>query len=559
MEKLDSYFELTGKDYYLHIDHLLVIFYMICISFLSLLQWYIYAARGTTVFTEFKGAVATFLTMAYILAVNPAILSTSGGDCEYGENGPFGPEYTLCQEETKRQMVVATAMTSMFACLVMGLWANLPIALSCGMGMNAYFTFNVVGFKGFGNVSYGAALTAVLIEGIVFFVLAITGARYWIIKTFIPEPVRHAVPAAIGAFLAHLGLQTAEGLGIVVGDIATAVTLGGCSPEHRIPLVALDESCKADTSMCVTSDTYTCDVLGGQMESPTAWLGLAGTVLMVILLTYKINSSFIIGIGLVTVISWFRGTAVSYFGDDALGDAKFDYFKQVAAIEGLEKITMKYDFGGAKGSDYIVALITLLYVDFLDTSGTLLAIVSSMGLVDENGDFPKSRAAFSTDALATIFGSFFGMSPITSYIESAAGVEAGSRTGLTSIFVAFFFFLSIFFAPILSSIPAWASGGSLIIVGALMCRSLSKVHWENPAHAMCAFVTVIVMPLTYSIAYGLIAGIGTWMIIKAVAFVLGMAFGIADPTIIEPDEPAEVEKEAEPEKFAEDAAKETEA
>jgi Permeases len=165
--------------------------------------------------------------MAYILAVNPRILAESGGSCEYGEGGPFSTEYELCLEETKRQFVVATALTSMVACLIMGLWANLPIALSCGMGMNAYFTYNVVGFRGFGNVSYGAALSAVLIEGIVFFVLAVTGLRFWIIKTFIPEPVRLATPAAIGAFLAHLGLQTAEGLGIVVADVATAVTLGG--------------------------------------------------------------------------------------------------------------------------------------------------------------------------------------------------------------------------------------------------------------------------------------------------------------------------------------------
>jgi len=307
----------------------------------------------------------------------------------------------------------------------------------------------------------------------------------------------------------------------------------GCSPDRRTPLVAFDAACQADSANCLTSDNYTCDSLGGQMESPTAWIGIAGMLVMVILLAYKFNSSFIIGIGFVTVISWFRGTAVSYFTDDSLGNARFEYFKEVVAVESLSKVTAKWDFSEASGSDYAVALITLLYVDFLDTSGTMLAIVSSMGLVDENGDFPKSRAAFSTDALATVIGSFFGMSPLTAYIESAAGVEAGSRTGLTSVFVAFFFFLSIFFAPILSSVPAWATGGSLIIVGALMCRSLADVKWDNPAHAFCAFVTVIVMPLTYSIAYGLIAGIGSWLVIRAVAFPLNYFFGIPDPTVLE--------------------------
>jgi AGZA family xanthine/uracil permease-like MFS transporter len=256
---------------------------------------------------------------------------------------------------------------------------------------------------------------------------------------------------------------------------------------------------------------------------------------MTILLAYKINSSFMVGIGLITVISWFRGTSVTYFSDDFLGNSRFEYFKEVVAVESLSKITAKWDFSGAKGGDFVTALFTLLYVDFFDTSGTLLAIVSSMGLINEDGDFENSRAAFTTDAIATMFGSIFGLSPLTSYIESAAGVEAGSRTGLTSVFVAFFFFLSIFFAPIFSSIPAWATGGSLVVVGALMCRSLVNVHWGNPAHSVCAFVTVIVMPLTYSIAYGLIAGISLWVSIKAVAIPLNMAFGIPDPTVIVTD------------------------
>ena len=310
----------------------------------------------------------------------------------------------------------------------------------------------------------------------------------------------------------------------------------GCPEDKRIPLVALDASCIADRNDCVPSDTYTCDVLGGRMESPTAWIGIFGTIVMVILLAYKVRSAFIIGIGFVTVVSWFRNSGVTYFPDDFLGNKRFEYFKEVVSVESLSSITGKWDFSEATGSDYAVALITLLYVDFLDTSGTLLAIVDSMGYVDENGDFPNSRAAFTSDAIATMFGSIFGLSPITSYIESAAGVEVGSRTGLTSVFVAFFFFLSIFFAPILASIPAWASGGSLIIVGALMCRSLAKVKWDNPSHAVTAFVTVIVMPLTYSIAYGLIGGIMTWFSVKIVALLLNKLFGIADPTEIKDED-----------------------
>lgn len=424
----------------------------------------------------------------------------------------------------------------MFSCLVMGLWANLPIALSCGMGMNAYFTYNVVGYRGERDVSYEAALTAVLIEGLVFFILAITGLRFWIIKLLFPEPMKHAVPAAIGAFLAHLGLQTAEGVGLVVGDIATTVTLGGCPPEKRTPMVAYTNLCK-NAGFCKVSEAYTCDDLGGQMTSPTVWIGLFGFVLMAILLSYKIRSSFIIGISFVTIISWFRGTGVTYFPDDDLGNARFEYFKQVVSLESLDKVFAKYDFSQATGSDFVIALFTLLYVDFLDTSGTLLGMVSSMNLIDnETMDFPKSRAAFSVDALATVFGSLFGLSPITSYIESGAGIEIGSRTGMTSVFVAFFFFLSIFFAPILASIPPWATGGSLIIVGALMTKSLVNVKWGNPAHAITAFITVIVMPLTYSVAYGLIAGIMTWCVLKGVFITLNLIFGIPDPTIDDTDE-----------------------
>jgi len=244
----------------------------------------------------------------------------------------------------------------------------------------------------------------------------------------------------------------------------------------------------------------------------------------------RFRSSFVIGIGLVTVVSWFRGTSVTFFPGTDIGNYKFDYFKQVVSVESLDRVFFKFDFTGASGGDYAVGLITLLYIDFLDTSGTLLGMVSSMDLVDDKGDFPNSRAAFTTDAIGTIVGSFFGLSPITSYIESAAGIEAGSRTGLTAVFVGFFFFLSIFFAPILSSIPPWAMGGALIIVGALMARSLVKIKWDNPAHAITAFITVIMMPLTYSIAYGLIAGIGTWMVLKIVFIPLSMVFGIDDPT-----------------------------
>jgi len=469
-----------------------------------------------------------------ILAVNPRILADSGGPCVPDppeDGGIFGPNYTACLNTIKKEFVTSTALGSMVGCLLMGLLANLPVAVAPGMGMNAYFTYSVVGWRGTGNISYESAVTAVMIEGAIFLVLAVSGARYAIIK-LIPEPVKIATPAGIGAFLAHLGLQTAEGLGVVVSDIATAVTLGACPYEHRTPIVAFTAACMADTTMCVTSDAYTCDNLGGIMTSATTWIGILGLMIMAVMMGYKQNWALIAGIGFVTAVSWFRGTAVTYFPDTSEGDARFDYFRKVVSIEPLNTVLTPFT---NDLQNVGVALFTFLYVDFLDTSGTLLAIASSMGITDEQGNFPGSRAAFSVDAISTMIGSLFGLSPVTAFIESGAGVQVGSRTGLTAVFCAFFFFLSIFFAPIISSIPPWATGGALIIVGALMCRVLQTIKWYDPTHAITAFLTVIVMPLTYSIAYGLLAGIGSYVIMHGTFYILSFV-GIPYPVFEKTDD-----------------------
>lgn len=229
--------------------------------------------------------IRSSLHLAYILAVNPRILADSGGPCD-NSNGLFDPEYEQCLEEVKREYITSTAIASMFGCFLMGIVANLPIALAPGMGMNAYFTYSVIGWRGTGSVSYEAAVTAVMIEGAIFFVMAITGARFAIIK-LIPEPVKTATPAAIGAFLAHLGLQTAEGIGVVVSDTATAVTLGGCPEDKRTYMVAFTEACQADLQACTPGDAYTCDDLGGIMRSGTTWVGILGLMIVAILLAYK--------------------------------------------------------------------------------------------------------------------------------------------------------------------------------------------------------------------------------------------------------------------------------
>merc|ERR1712048_20002 len=296
--------------------------------------------------------------------------------------------------------------------------------------------------------------------------------------------------------------------------------------EKRTYFVAFTEACASDSGACLSADNYTCDEEGGIMTSGRTWIGMLGLVIIVTMLAYKQNSAFVVAISFVTFLSWFRDTGITYFPDDDAGNARFDYFKQVVRIESLQLLTGNFSKNLA---DAGVALFTFLYVDLLDTSGTLLALVSAMGLVDENGDFENSNKAFAVDALATMFGSIFGLSPVTSYIESGAGVEAGARTGLAAVFCGIFFFLSIFFAPIIASIPPWAVGGSLIVVGALMARSLDKIKWHDPVDAATAFITLIVMPLTYSIAYGLIAGIGVYVCMNA-CFKFLEFFGIERPT-----------------------------
>merc|ERR1712151_168959 len=474
---------------------------------------------------ELRGGTATFLSLAYILAVNPRILADSGGPCVAPDGDIFSPEYENCLEEIKRQYVTATAIASIFGCVLMGVLANIPVALSCGMGMNAYFTYTVVGWRGTGGVPFEAAVTAILIEGFIFSILALTGARYFIVK-LIPEPIRHATSAGIGCFLAHIGLQTAEGIGLVVSDIATSLTLGGCPPEKRTPLVAFTDSCKENTMTCVTSDSYTCDNLGGIMTSATMWVGILGFMIIAIMLSYKKKSAFIVGISFVTIVSWFRNTAITYFPDNNEGNARFEYFSKVVSIEPVNLLTLNYTNDLRTVAE---ALFTFLYIDFLDTSGTLLGLATSMKIIDEEtGDFPKSRWAFLADALATMIGSIFSLSPVTSTIESGAGVQAGSKTGLSSVICGFYFFLAIFFAPLIASIPPWATGGSLITIGALMCQSITKVKWHDVSHAVTAFITFILMPLTYSIGYGLIAGIGCWVIFQIV-FKLLKLVGIKKP------------------------------
>jgi len=507
--------------------------------------------RGSTFFTEFRAGTATFMTMCYILAVNSRLLADSGGPCECGEalkDVPdcvfFDPEYLGCVEIFRRQLVTVTALSAFIACFLMGITANLPFALAPGMGLNAYFTYDVVGFHGTGRIKWKIAMAAVFLEGIVFIILTLTGLRIRFAKA-IPNCIKVATTGGIGFFLAHLGLQTAEGIGLVVTDVATGLTLGGCSPAYRT---------YASYDGGPTADSYTCDVLGGRMQSATTWLGIATLWFIAVLLKRDVPGAIIIGIVIATGISWFKGTYVSYFedyvydfggsADGAMsgGEYRYEYFKQVVRVEPMSATAFQMDFGfdSGQGGEVFVALFTFLYVDLLDTTGTLFAMAKFAKIVDEEGNFEGDRAAFLVDGVATSIGACLGTSPVTTYIESSTGIAEGGRTGLTAIVVSLYFLISIFFAPLLASVPPWATGPALIIIGAMMMRRLVDINWDDFGEAIPAFITIALMPLTYSIAYGILGGLFTWSFMQIADFLIDKCF----PR--KPEEAAEPPADAKP-------------
>jgi AGZA family xanthine/uracil permease-like MFS transporter len=526
--------------------------------------------RKSDVVTEIRAGFTTFLTLGYILAVNPMILADSGGTCPCDTPPCWDPAYEECLQEVRRDLVIVTALTSGIACFLMGVAANLPFALAPGMGMNAYFTYGVVGFRGTGVVSYTDALGAVFIEGIIFMLLSVTGFRKSV-ATLLPKPVVIATTGGIGMFLALLGMQTAEGIGYVVSDGATGLTAGGCPMENRIPMYAcpntkgmshlgipdgiptagpgafglLDFDHLNDVGFtpwydCLggTNNVYTCDTVvtnwqyagaqgpfpdapifhgGGVLDvsKPWSWpfaeprtmLGFMGLFLIAILMKMKIKGSIIIAVGLCSIISWVPGTPFEYWGAGYGGS--WDYFTSVVEIRTMSTVFGHLSFNPA---GVIGAITTFFIIDFLDTSATLFSMADMCQFTDKEGKFEGITQAYIVDGFATTMGAVFGTSPVTTYIESAPGILEGGRTGLTAVVVSFWFFLSTFFAPILASIPAWCTGSALIIVGAMMMKGLTKIKWEDPQESIPAFLTIITMPFTYSIAYGLLLGICCWCI-----------------------------------------------
>ncbi|KAF9329312.1 hypothetical protein BG006_007575 [Podila minutissima] len=481
---------------------------------------------GTKFSTEMRAGFVTFVTMAYIISVNSLIISDTGGPCVC-DFDPLDPakggisaaagggvpsaggmgriaycgtnhEYMECVDVVRKDLIVATAAMACIASTAIGLFSNLPLGMAPGMGINAYFTYTVVGKFGSGKISYQVALAAVFIEGIIFLILSILGLRQWLARC-IPRNIKVATGVGIGLYLCFIGMQSSAGIGLIRADPATLVGLGGCSSEF------LDAS-----GACISH----------RMESPRTWMGVLGLFLISILVLFQVKGAILIGILFVAVISWFRNTEVTYFPHDPIGDSRFDYFKQVVSFHTIQKTlgVMHFDLGSG---EFWLSLITFLYVDILDTTGTMFSMAQFAGFMDpKTGDFEGSTPAFITDALCVSLGAVFGTSDVTAFVESGAGITEGGRTGLTAVMTGFCFFISLFFSPIFSAIPPWATGPALIFVGSLMTKSVTEINFNYIGDSIPAFLTLAMMPLTYNIAYGLLGGLLAAVVINGTVWLV---------------------------------------
>ncbi|MGI9406661.1 MAG: NCS2 family permease [Hyphomicrobiaceae bacterium] len=392
-------------------------------------------AAGSSVRTEILAGIATFLAMAYIVFVNPDILSKAGMNFD--------------------AVFVATCLAAAIGTALMGVLANKPIALAPGMGLNAFFAFAVVPAAG---GSWQIALACVFISGVLFFLLSVTPFREWLINT-IPADLKYGIAAGIGLFLAIIGLR---GAGLVGDHPATLVTLG-------------------------------------DLSSMTTLLACAGFLVIAVLHTLRVPGAIIIGVLGVTVAAVLMG--LQKFGGIASLPPSIS-----PTLFQLDVMGTVLDAGGALKLTFLTIIFTFLLVDLLDTAGTLIAVSEHGDMLDENGKVENLRPALIADSGSTVIGALLGTSTTTSYIESAAGINEGGRTGLTAVVVAILFLLALFFAPLAGTVPSYATAPALVFVAALMASGLGKMQWSDPTDYVPAVLTAVMMPFTYSIATGI--GIG---------------------------------------------------
>ena len=390
----------------------------------------------TTIKKEFLAGFTTFITMAYIIFVNPQIMALSGMD--------------------QGAIFVGTCLAAAIACFVMGFFANWPIGLAPGMGLNAFFTYTVVGEMGY---SWEVALGAVFLAGVLFFIMSITRLRAWMISS-IPLNLRIAMGAGVGLFIGLIGLKNG---GIIVSNQATLLSLGEFS----------------------------------QIETLLAAIGF---LIISILSVRKVTGAIIIGILTTTLIAYFVGLIEL--------NGIVSYPPEIAPT------FMKLDILGALNLGMLTIIMSFLFVNLFDTTGTLLGVATRANLISNDGKSDGLSKALKADSSASIFGTFFGCSPVTSYVESSAGVEAGGRTGLTSIVVGLLFLFAMFLSPLASIIPPYATAGALIYVAILMLSGMEKLNWSSTAELLPALVIIVMIPLTFSIADGIALGFLTYVFLK---------------------------------------------
>jgi AGZA family xanthine/uracil permease-like MFS transporter len=409
----------------------------------------------TTMRTEVLAGVTTFMTMAYILVVNPAILSDA--------------IFLQKSGDLFNELAIATAISAAIATLLMGLVSNYPFAMAPGMGLNAFFTFSIV--QGLG-INWHVALTAVLLEGFLTIALTVSNVRTYVVNA-IPECLKQATAAGIGLFLAYIALAgdpKTGGAGLIVANPATKTALG-------------------------------------DLSQPQTLMAIAGILITSALVARRIKGALLWGILATALLGWILGTAPWPQGIIAFPQWPGNLLGQ--SVIGLGRL------GQTNLWDLLAVVFVLAFVDLFDTVGTLSGVGIQGGYIDENGELPRAGKTLIADACGTTIGAVLGTSPVTTYVESAAGVAEGGRTGFTSAIVAALFTLSVFFIPLLAAVPAFATAPALIVVGVLMAGNVRLLRWDDPAESIPAFLTILMMPLTYSIAEGLAIGFITYPIVKA--------------------------------------------
>ena len=415
----------------------------------------------TDVKTEIMAGITTFMTMAYILAVNPSILSAAGMDAN--------------------AVLIATALAAFVGTAMMALFANYPFALAPGMGLNAYFAYTVVLNMGY---SWQIALMAVFVEGLVFIVLSLTNVREAIFNA-IPMTLKSAVSVGIGLFIAFIGLQNAK---IVVNSDATLLTY---------------QTFKGDTFHSIGIGSI---------------LALIGVLVTAILLVRKIKGGILLGI----IITWVLGIICELTGIYVPNPDAGMYSVIPSAIVSFDFSSFghtfgqvfKADFSNIRILDFIVVMFAFLFVDLFDTLGTLIGVASKADMLDKDGKLPRIKGALMADAVATSVGAVFGTSTTTTYVESASGVTEGGRTGLTAITTGILFLLALIFSPLFLTIPSFATAPALIIVGFYMMGAVVKINFDDMAEAIPAFLCIIAMPLAYSISEGIAIGVISWTLLN---------------------------------------------